>query len=209
MMFITVKHKDALAKSIITIICSSKTHTGECKQRIVIIKDIQITRRSKAEALYILAVMTEDKGKKFWNFIHDMHLYDTRVEALFKVAVLALSWYGGVQMTEKTADISVPVAASLFLFSLSLIMEYTVRLVVTKRVATRILPFLIFAVSLYCAATAFGKMTENAAGPDLMRLYKITGFPLIIICVDVAVHVLIEDTKTVPIETKLKNIEEG
>lgn len=152
--------------------------------------------------------MAKEKGKKIWEFISDMHLYDTRMEALFKVAVIVVSWYGGVQMAKQPDETFAPVAASLFLFSLSLIMEYAVRLVVKKKIATRILPFLIFALSLYCAAVAFGKMTENSAGPNLTKLYGIAGIPLILICVDVAVYVLLGDNKTVPIETKLKDIEE-
>ena len=120
-----------------------------------------------------------------WKFIYNMHLYDSKGEALFKAFLITISWVGGVNMVTLPDKITVSIAASLFLFSAALIMEYAVRLVVTEKIATRILPFVIVGVSGICVIATFGMLVDKPLKMGLVDVYNMTIFPQWVIWFDV------------------------
>lgn len=150
---------------------------------------------------------TKDKGSRFWQFINDMHLYDTKGEALFKAVIISFSWGGGVHMLEMPDEISVSIAASIFLFSVALIMEYAVRLVITEKIATRILPFLIVGISIVCAFLTFCELVEKPFSIEWNCMYEATIVAQIVIWLDVCTQLLISKSNDKQIEAKLKGVE--
>ena len=75
------------------------------------------------------------KRKKILEIIQQIHLYDGKGESLFKTLGLWVSWVGGVYNQD--------FAAAYFLFSCTIIMEYAVQLVITRRFIPKILPFIL------------------------------------------------------------------
>ena len=150
---------------------------------------------------------TKDKYNNFWEFISDMHLYDTKGEALFKAILISFSWGGGVHMINPTNEITISIAANIFLFSIALIMEYAVQLVTTEKIATRIIPFLIVGISVICAFLTFCHLVENPFDININFIYNATIVTQIVIWLDVCIQLLIDKTSKIQIETNLKEVE--
>lgn len=151
--------------------------------------------------------MTKDGEGCFWKFIFDMHLYDSKGEALFKACFITASWIGGVSLPTALEMQRIPTIASLLLFSMALIMEYAMRLIGSKKIATRILPLLIVGLSIVCAFSAFGELVEKPFWVEVKCMYNILSFLQGVIWLDVFVCLLIDKPKVVRIESQLKNVE--
>ena len=151
--------------------------------------------------------IAEDKESKFWKIIHDMHLYDIKGEGLFKAILITFSWIGGVNMETLPETISVSIATSLFLFSAALIMEYTIRLVVTEKVATKILPLIVVGISFVCGSATFGELVNRPLKIVLEYLYNMTIIPQCIIWFDVILQLMLNKPNDKKIETILKKVE--
>lgn len=82
-------------------------------------------------------------------FLYNLHLYNTKGEALFKLAAFFISWYVGVCLQ------SVPV--SYFLFSASIIMEYAIKLVTTHKFVPKILPLILVMSNVVICAVSAGQ----------------------------------------------------
>lgn len=144
--------------------------------------------------------------KNFWELIYNMHLYDTKGEALFKAFLITISWVGGVNMVTLPDNITITLAASLFLFSAALIMEYAVKLVVTEKIVARILPLVIVGVSGICVIATFGMLVDKPLKLDLQDVYNMTIFPQWVIWFDVVVQLMINKPSDKKIETILKEV---
>lgn len=148
-----------------------------------------------------------DKGSRFWKFISDMHLYDTKGEALFKAIIISFSWGGGVHMMSLPDKITISIAANIFLFSAALIMEYAVQLVTTEKIATRIIPFFVVGISIVCAFLTFCELVEKPFLVDIKCVYNATIVAQVVIWLDVCVHLMIGKANRKQIETRLKEVE--
>lgn len=152
---------------------------------------------------------TLDKVTKFWKFLYDMHLYEKKGEGFFKAFIITFSWVGGVHLKSLPNEITTPLATSFFLFSIAIIMEYTVRFVTTKEIAKKILPLFILGISFWVSLVAFGELTNHPFSVAVDTLYKGLIVPQFIIWFDVIIHVMIEKPggKNKLIETTLKDME--
>lgn len=149
---------------------------------------------------------TGDKVSKFWKFVYDIHLYDTKGEALFKAFIIAFSWIGAVYMDSLPDEISVLIAANLFLFSASLVMEYAMKLVTTENIVPRILPSVIVITSGLCAVAAFSELLGKSFCIQWECIYKITAVLTMIIVFDVAIQAVSNYVPKQKIEENLKGV---
>ena len=113
----------------------------------------------------------------------------------------------------KTLPTVVPIPTenlvSLFLFSIALIMEYSVRIVSAKKIATRLLPMIVVGISIWDAYITFCALVGNAYDIGLEYLYYGTIVPLVIIGIDVIIYLLLgkpREMKEQQVESKLKNV---
>lgn len=158
--------------------------------------------------------MAEDKygaGGKFWNTLEEIHFYKSKAEGLFKGIAITLSWCGGVNISnfsEKTIFNNV-IAASFFLFSIALIMEYAVQLVTVESFLKKIVPGLMVLPSVIVLLVSGGELLNRPlAFIALGVAYKLTIFPQIIIWIDILTQIFIERPKgnKTSIEEKLQKV---
>lgn len=159
--------------------------------------------------------MAEDKygtGGRFWNTLEQIHFYKSKAEGLFKGIAITLSWCGGVnlpELSEKTTLDSV-IAASFFLFSIALIMEYAVQLVTVDNFLKKIVPGLMVLPSvIVLLVSGGGLLNRPVAFISLEMAYGLTIFPQIIIWIDILTQIFIERPKgnKISIEEKLQQID--
>ena len=151
--------------------------------------------------------LAKNIGDKMWEFIYGLHLYDSKAEGIFKAFIITISWIGGVHMSIVPDEATIPIASSLFLFAISLVMEYTVRLVIVDKIIPRILPLVIVAISVVCAFVSFAELVGRPFGIELDCIYNMTIVPQIVIWFDVLVHLMINKTNSDGIEKNLKKVE--
>lgn len=155
-----------------------------------------------------MANKAKDKSSKFWEFIYDMHLYEGKGEGVFKAFIISFSWIGGVHMASIPTDITINIAASLFLFSIALIMEYLISLIFTDKNSTRIFPFLIVVISSIISFITFGQLADRPFNVSLDILYIGTIIPQLIIWFDVITYLWLGNPYGCKaIESTLKNME--
>ena len=159
--------------------------------------------------------MTEDKygaGGKFWNTLEEIHFYKSKAEGLFKGIAITLSWCGGVNISnfsDKTI-LNKVIAASFFLFSIALIMEYAVQLVTVEKFLKKIVPGLMVLPSVIVLLFSGGELLSRPLKFIPLELaYKLTIFPQIIIWIDILTQIFIERPKEnkTSIEEKLQQID--
>ena len=143
---------------------------------------------------------------KIWKWIYDLHLYDIKGEGLFKTILITFSWVGGVKMNSLEGNITVSVATNLFLFSIALIMEYAVKLVMTETFLTKLLPSLIIFLNCICVIATFAELVDKSFGIKFECLYNMTIASQVIIWVDVIAQLIIPQPVGQKIETLLKGI---
>lgn len=147
------------------------------------------------------------KEHSFWERFNNIHLYPTKAEALFKAAIITISWIGGVHYTVPPEQLTNEIGAAFYLFSLALIMEYVVRLATVKKFMSKLFPFLIvtFGVIVFMLSSAvLLDRPFDAITYEFLGLYAT--IPQFIIWFDVVTMILIEPVskKTKPIENTLK-----
>ena len=146
------------------------------------------------------------RGRKFWKFLSNIHLYSTKAEGLFKAVIILVSWIGGICFEETTNGISSKTATGTYLFSLALLMEYAVPLVLTKEYRKKLLPFMVCAISIGTLACAFSIMVNNPFTCVSIQVLKLgTIIPIAIILGDVVLQLIIEP---IPITTFEKNLKD-
>ncbi|MFG6335588.1 MAG: hypothetical protein K1W20_09025, partial [Lachnospiraceae bacterium] len=100
-------------------------------------------------------------------------------------------------------------ATGVYLFSLALIMEYLVPLVLYKKKVKKILPFIIVAISIIVALSAFSIVVQHPIKNLALEILKNgTIIPQVIIWIDVIFQLWIESPQTgvVKLGTQLKDI---
>lgn len=147
----------------------------------------------------------DNKIKKFWRWINHIHLYTTKAETVFKAVIITISWIGGVHLLDQTNTHSI--GSAFYLFSISLIMEYMVGLIVAKKFIARILPFLIciLSVIVFFGATAI-LLNKPFESIKYEHFKTLTNIPLYIIWFDSAIMLLINPTKNENIENNLSEL---
>ena len=150
------------------------------------------------------------KGKreaKFWQYFNNIHIYLNKGEAIFKAAVITLSWIGGVYLSKTCEKITDEIAVAFYLFSLALIMEFLIPLLNSKRIVKRILPFVLCGINFilfFCTSAVLLNRPFKNIGCGFFEWLAIIS--LVIIWVDVATMCLIGPNQTDHIENQLKNI---
>ncbi|MBD5452856.1 MAG: hypothetical protein HDR30_00820 [Lachnospiraceae bacterium] len=150
-----------------------------------------------------------DKVSKFWETVYEMHLYPTKVEGLFKAFIITISWVGGIYFVQPEGAISSETATGVYLFSLALIMEYVVPLVVCKKNVKKLLPFVIVFISIIVAVSAFSIIVQHPIKGVVFDVLKIgTIIPQVIIWIDVILQLWIDSPKggVVKAGTQLRDI---
>lgn len=151
-------------------------------------------------------------GGKFWDTLDEIHFYKSKGEGLFKGIAITLSWCGGVNISnfsEKTAPNNV-IAASFFLFSIALIMEYVVQLVTVDNFLKKIVPGLMVLPSVIVLLVSGGELLNRPITfISLEVAYKTTIFPQIIIWIDILTQIFIEQPKRnkISLEEKLQQVD--
>lgn len=167
----------------------------------------------KEKEVFFLMV---DKIKKYvldWIYVfliqfYNIHLYKTKGEAFFKAAIITISWIGGVHLVSSPNSITNEIGASLYLFSLALIMEYIMQLVTVKTFVPKVFPGLIVLCStvlfMVSSAVIFDRPFETVSFDDMNLLAII---PQGIIWFDVISMIMIEkpDEKIILVEQTLKD----
>lgn len=142
-----------------------------------------------------------EKAYKFWKGFYLLHLYPTKGEALAKAALITVSCIGGVYSAN-------PLVASCFLlFSLSIVMEYCVKLVTSESLIPKILPLILIGLNLLVCFFSFKDLFAATTSVSFLT-YKniILAVTLGILWADTFAMLLIEEPATPkPIEAQLKD----
>ena len=140
----------------------------------------------------------------FWQTLHKIHIYDNSGEAIFKAAVITISWIGGVHFAQEAQSIAV----AFYLFALALIMEYLIPLIKAKSIWSRILPFILCGINFVLVFFAFALVLNKPLEWIENRcLRNLTIASLILIWSDVIVMLLIKPDSKNDLESNLKEIE--
>lgn len=137
------------------------------------------------------------EGKRkhsFWYYLCLSHLYNSKGEALFKAAVLSISWVGGFCSTVS--------ATAYYLFSIAIIMEYVVQLVVAKEIAPKLLPITLVLSNLAVFLAATGQLLSGK-NETFSFQYVIEIITMFFIWIDAISTVLIEQPDECKIEASL------
>lgn len=151
--------------------------------------------------------------REFWTLVHQMHLYDSGGEALFKGFGLVATWCGtifvymvnGVAVSQET----------LLFFALSLVLEYAVRFVSNSDTPKQYLtgPLTILNFFVYILATIQLKpQITNQTAAEFFYFFQlgVSFFSIIVIFLDTLITVCVNEPTDKPkkkkLETKLKNL---
>lgn len=152
---------------------------------------------------------TGDKKSKFWQFIHNIHFYKSKGEGLFKTIAIVISWCGGVNILHfsSTTILDNNIAASFFLFSTALMMEYVVQLIYEKQFIKKIVPLLMVIPSILVFIVSCSALLQRPLEVVPLKVtYACTYFPVIVIGIDVFLQLTVENTEIQNLETGLKDI---
>lgn len=139
---------------------------------------------------------TEEKSKhSLWYYLYMSHLYNSKSEALFKTAVLSISWVGGFWNTVS--------ATAYYLFSISVVMEYVVQLVTAKELAPKVLPFTLVLGNLIVFFASTGPLFGGNDKTFVFQ-YVVEIITMVIIWIDTCTTLMIEPPDECMIETSLR-----
>ena len=144
--------------------------------------------------------LKDDGGKQLrsiWYWISRAHLYTTKSEALFKAFQITVSWVGGLGTT--------PGPTAYYLFSLSIIMEYAVQLVLARKIIPKALPFILTFSNIVVALCAFSQLVTHQEATFPFQFY-IEISTLIIIWTDATTILLIENPDEYDIENDIQKL---
>ena len=149
------------------------------------------------------------KEHTFRTKFNNIHLYQTKAEALLKALLITISWIGGIPHPSASNIFTTEIASAFYLFSLALIMEYIVKLVTVKKFLPKLFPFIIVGLSIIILILSTSILLDkpfNKVTHDFLWFGTI--IPQIFIWFDTITMILIEvpSTDTIPIEDRLKDI---
>lgn len=159
------------------------------------------------------------KGRKreseFWSLVHQMHLYESGGEALFKGLGLVATWCGTI-LIYMINGVTVGQDTLLF-FALSIILEYAVQFVSThnrgtpKQYLTGSLTLLNFFVYIMALIQLKPQITNQTVAEFFYFFQLLVSFcSIIVIFLDTLITVCVNDPADKPkkkkLETKLKNL---
>lgn len=141
---------------------------------------------------------------KFWEKFSDLHIYDSKAEALFKAVIISITWLGVTTPNEDINEITNTFYISIYLFSLALVMEYTIKLITAPNFLSKILPLGLMAVNVFSviASTAF-IIERPIECVEYMHLFRGTKISLGIIWFDVLAMLIIERPPAEKLENNL------
>lgn len=142
-----------------------------------------------------------ERAYRFWKGFYSLHLYPTKGEAFAKAILITISWIGGVHSANPL------VASCFFLFSLSIVMEYCVKLVTSEKLIPKILPFILIGLNLLVCFFSFKDLFSVTTDVSFLSTKNIVlKVTLGILWADTFAMLLIEEPATPkPIEAQLKN----
>lgn len=142
-----------------------------------------------------------ERAYTFWNNFYALHLYPSKGEAFSKAALITVSFVGGVYAAN-------PLVASCFLlFSLSIVMEYCIKLITSKEIIPKILPFILIILNLIVFFFSSADLFKSATSVSHQPLKNIILFVTLgIIWLDSFAMLLFERPDIPnPIESNLKD----
>lgn len=141
-----------------------------------------------------------------WHVIDDSHLYKSKGEALFKSIAIGASW-GGALFFNHNQDMNTEVCAAFYFFSLSIIMEYAVGLVSTKKFIKKLWPLLLVLTNAFVFIISIILLSGRPiVWITYDTLFKITKYPIIIVIVDMILTLIIEPPEDTYTENNLKSL---
>lgn len=139
-----------------------------------------------------------DAAKKhkhsFWYYLYLSHLYNSKGEALFKAAVISISWVGGFYSKVSST--------AYYLFSIAIVMEYAVQLVSAKEFAPKAVPAVLVLSNVAVFIVATGQLINRASDTFVFQ-YVVEIGTMIVIWIDTISSLLIEQPEECKIETTL------
>ena len=126
--------------------------------------------------------------------IYHIHLYDTKGEALFKIIAFLISWYVGVFLQSSTA--------SYFLFSISIITEYAIKLVTANRFVPKIWPLFLVIINVIVLVISSGLFYKKE-GNALQIQESLEIVTVSIILIDAMAMLIIEPPQSNRIECNI------
>lgn len=142
-------------------------------------------------------IIGTEKWNSFYKILDELHFYSLKAEGLFKIILLAVSCAGCIVIPsgEKGFDCQTAIV-NLYLFSVALIMEFVVKLVVADSFISKIVPMLIVVPSIiafiFSATKLLGKQLPFVTYEMAVICVVI---PLVVIWIDVWIQILIEKPK--------------
>lgn len=142
-----------------------------------------------------------EKAYAFWAGFYELHLYPSKGESFAKAILITVSCIGGVYVAN-------PLVASCFLlFSLSIVMEYCVKLITSHKLIPKILPGVLIVLNLLVFFFSFADLFKEAATISHESFkYVVLAISLGIIWTDTVAALLFEKPDDPnSIESKLQN----
>lgn len=127
--------------------------------------------------------------------IYLLHLYTSKGEALFKAAILGVSWGGGVYL-QKTV-------AAYYFFSISIIMEYAIQLIKAKEFFPKLLPLILVVSNIIVFIFSSSKLANHESSPGTFQYY-IELITIIIVGADALITLIIEPPEECKIEANIR-----
>lgn len=150
--------------------------------------------------------------KKFYTVLGELHVYKSKPEGIFKALAILISWGGGVNIPNFSAETKLDsvIAASFFLYAIAIIMEYIVQLVSEKRFVKKVIPLLMICPSILVFLVSICMLLQRPLNIVPMKLtYWCTIVPWMIILTDVFIQLMVEKPKLpiVSIATEFQNVD--
>lgn len=147
--------------------------------------------------------------RKFLIEFNYVHMYENKPEALFKGCCITICCFMGLNLFNSGQNIieSVDLYSSFLLFSISLIMEYAIICLSTKKFIKKLFPLTICVINFFIFSVSLGKLTEHPIhnmGYEQLRICTFISW--IIIAFDVITTIMIEPPNQDTIENDLKKI---
>jgi len=147
------------------------------------------------------------QNKRLKKYFDSAHLYTTKAESFFKAIIITISWIGSLNIPIKDTDLSPEINVALYLFSLALIMEYVILVVIRKTFFSKIIPFIITIMSVFVFLVSTAILIGKPFNINWKILWVCTVIPQAIIWIDTIVIILAEPSTQ--IENNLKEVKIG
>lgn len=135
--------------------------------------------------------------------LFDLHFYTTKAEGIFKLITITASWCISASFLSNSDKIQdrKSLITTLYLFSLSIITEFVVKLVSVKRFIKKIIPTLIVVPAIIIHVCTFAETFGGNRIISDMTLKVCLIFFLVIIWIDILIQILVE--KPLPVKVDL------